>query len=51
MKLVAAPDGTLAADVRPLVRLNVNVIAEHNARREQGSRLGCDRLFLPAHPP
>jgi TldD protein len=35
--LVAASDGTFAADVRPLVRLNVNVIAEQNGRREQGS--------------
>jgi TldD protein len=35
--LVAAADGTFAADVRPLVRLSVNVIAEQNGRREQGS--------------
>ncbi|MDX1555574.1 MAG: metallopeptidase TldD-related protein, partial [Xanthomonadales bacterium] len=35
--LVAATDGTLAADVRPLVRLNVSVIAEEGGRREQGS--------------
>ena len=34
--LVAASDGTLAADVRPLTRLNVSVILEHNGRREQG---------------
>jgi TldD protein len=34
--LVMASDGTLAADVRPLVRLNVSVIVEHNGRREQG---------------
>jgi TldD protein len=34
--LVAASDGTLAADVRPLVRMNVSVIAEQNGRREQG---------------
>ncbi|MDJ0699587.1 MAG: metalloprotease TldD [Woeseiaceae bacterium] len=34
--LVAASDGTLAADVRPLVRLNVSVILEENGRREQG---------------
>ena len=48
--LVAATDGTLAADVRPLVRLNVNVIAEQNGRREQGSdgaggRFGYDELL------
>ncbi len=34
--LVAATDGTMAADVRPLVRLNVQVLAEHNDRRETG---------------
>lgn len=34
--LVLASDGTLAADVRPLVRMNVSVILEHNGRREQG---------------
>jgi TldD protein len=34
--LVMASDGTLAADVRPLVRLNVSVIVEQNGRREQG---------------
>jgi TldD protein len=34
--LVARSDGTLAADVRPLVRCNVTVIVEHNGRREQG---------------
>jgi TldD protein len=34
--LVMASDGTVAADVRPLVRMNVSVIVEHNGRREQG---------------
>jgi TldD protein len=34
--LVATSDGELAADVRPLVRFNVSVIAEANGRREQG---------------
>jgi len=38
--LVAASDGTLAADVRPLVRLNVQVIAEQGDRRESGAA-GC----------
>ena len=42
--LVAATDGTLAADVRPLVRLNVTVIAEQNDRREQGSDGGGGRF-------
>jgi TldD protein len=41
--LVASSDGTLAADVRPLVRLNVQVIAEQNGRREQGSAGGGGR--------
>ena len=35
--LVARSDGVLAADVRPLVRLSVQVIAEQDGRREQGS--------------
>jgi len=34
--LVAGSDGTLAADVRPLVRFNVSVIVEQDGRREQG---------------
>ncbi len=34
--LIAASDGTLAADVRPLVRMNVSVIVEQDGRREQG---------------
>ncbi|MGN6091927.1 MAG: metalloprotease TldD [Luteibacter jiangsuensis] len=41
--LVAGSDGTLAADVRPLVRLNVQVIAEQNGRREQGHAGGGGR--------
>ncbi|MEO8461051.1 MAG: metalloprotease TldD [Dokdonella sp.] len=50
--LVAASDGTLAADVRPLVRMNVQVIAEQNGRRESGSaggggRYGLDELLTP----
>ncbi len=42
--LVAGSDGTLAGDVRPLVRLNVSVIAEQNGRREQGSSGGGGRV-------
>ncbi len=42
--LVAASDGTLTADVRPLVRLNVSVIAERNGRREQGMAGGGGRF-------
>ncbi|MES9836364.1 MAG: metalloprotease TldD [Candidatus Thiodiazotropha sp.] len=44
--LVAAIDGTLCADVRPLVRLNVHVIAERGSRREQGSSGGGARESL-----
>jgi len=42
--LVMASDGTLAADVRPLVRLNVAVIIEHQGRREQGYAGGGGRF-------
>ncbi|WP_111657326.1 metalloprotease TldD [Isoalcanivorax indicus] len=42
--LVAATDGTLAADVRPLVRLNISVLAERNGRRERGSAGGGGRV-------
>ncbi|MGH8205370.1 MAG: metalloprotease TldD, partial [Steroidobacteraceae bacterium] len=38
--LVARSDGVLAADVRPLVRMNVSVIVEQQGRREQGYA-GC----------
>lgn len=41
--LVAATDGTLAADIRPLVRMSVTVIVEHDGRREQGSAGGGGR--------
>ena len=42
--LVARADGVMAADVRPLVRLSVQVIAEQDGRREQGSWGGGARL-------
>jgi TldD protein len=44
--LVARADGTRAADVRPLVRLSVTVIAEQNGRREVGSGGGGGRYGL-----
>ena len=44
--MVARADGTLAADVRPLVRLSVTVIAEQKGRREVGSSGGGGRLGL-----
>ena len=50
--LVAATDGTLSADIRPLVRLNCSVLVERNGRRERGSaggggRFGYDYFFDP----
>ncbi len=42
--LVARSDGTLAADVRPLIRLSVTVIAEENGRREIGTSGGGGRF-------
>ena len=44
--LVARADGTRAADVRPLVRLSITVIAESNGRREVGSGGGGGRFGL-----
>ncbi len=41
--LVARSDGVIAADVRPLVRISVTVIAEQNGRREMGSSGGGGR--------
>ncbi|MGD2055469.1 MAG: metalloprotease TldD [Gammaproteobacteria bacterium] len=41
--MVAVSDGTLSADVRPLIRFNVSVIVEQNGRREQGSTGGGGR--------
>ena len=41
--LIARADGGIAADVRPLVRLSVQVIAEQNGRRESGSGGGGGR--------
>ncbi|MDR1350748.1 MAG: metalloprotease TldD [Zoogloeaceae bacterium] len=42
--LVAASDGRLAADVRPLVRVSLSVIVEDKGRREQGSAGGGGRM-------
>jgi TldD protein len=46
-------DGFVATDVRPLVRLNVSIVAQRGDRRETGSfgiggRYLYDRLFEPA---
>jgi TldD protein len=44
--LVARSDGLMAADVRPLVRVSLTVIAESHGRREQGHSGGGGRLEL-----
>jgi TldD protein len=41
--MVVGSDGRMAADVRPLVRLSLTVIAEHNGRREMGHAGGGGR--------
>ena len=41
--LVCGSDGTLSADIRPLIRMNVSVIVEENGRREQGFSGGGGR--------
>ena len=43
---VARHDGVRAADVRPLVRISVTVIAEQDGRREMGSSGGGGRYDL-----
>ena len=49
--LVARSDGLLAADVRPLVRISLTVIAEENGRREQGFSGGGGRTGLAMFTP
>lgn len=44
--LIAATDGTLAADVRPMVGFNVSVIAEEKGRRERGGAGFGGRISL-----
>ena len=44
--MVMRSDGVMAADVRPLVRISVQVIAEQDGRREQGSSGGGGRFDL-----
>ena len=44
MVLVARSDGLLNADIRPLVRLSLQVIVESNGKREQGSAGGGGRF-------
>ena len=50
---IVRPDGFVALDVRPLVRLNVSIVVEQNGRRETGffglgGRYLYDQLFDPA---
>ncbi|ARS28570.1 metalloprotease TldD [Sphingomonas sp. KC8] len=50
---IVRPDGFVAHDVRPLVRLNVSIVAEQNGRRETGffglgGRYLYDHLFEEA---
>jgi TldD protein len=45
--LIVGSDGTFNADIRPLVRLNVNVIVEQEGRRESGSMGGGGRTTYP----
>ncbi|MFO1324565.1 MAG: metalloprotease TldD [Burkholderiales bacterium] len=42
--LIARSDGTVVADVRPLVRVSITVIVEENGRREQGYSGGGGRF-------
>jgi TldD protein len=42
--LIARHDGMMAADIRPLVRVSIQVIAEQNGKREQGSSGGGGRF-------
>jgi TldD protein len=51
---ILRPEGTLVSDVRPMARLNISVIVEHNGRRESGSaggggRTGLTGMLTPAH--
>ncbi|UIJ45746.1 metalloprotease TldD [Sphingomonas cannabina] len=50
---IVRPDGFVATDVRPLVRLNVTIVVEANGRRETGTfgtggRTTYERLLEPA---
>ncbi|WP_066554563.1 metalloprotease TldD [Croceicoccus bisphenolivorans] len=43
---IVRPDGFTALDVRPLVRLNISIVAEQNGRRETGTfGMGGRRLY------
>ena len=42
--MIARHDGMMAADIRPLVRISIQVIAEQDGRREQGGSGGGGRF-------
>jgi TldD protein len=44
--LVVASDGTLAADARPLIRMDVSILVEQDGRRERGFAGGGGRCGL-----
>lgn len=44
--LIVATDGTLAADIRPLVRLSISVLVEQDGKRERGSAGAGGRFGL-----
>ncbi|MES2667138.1 MAG: metalloprotease TldD [Pseudomonadota bacterium] len=49
---ILRPEGIRLSDIRPMARINVSVIVEHEGRREQGGmggggRHGLARLMLP----
>ena len=44
--LIAKMDGTLIGDIRPLVRVNLGVIAEKDGKKEQGQAGGGGRFAL-----
>ena len=49
---IVRPDGHIARDVRPLVRLNISIVAESNGRRETGNHgFGGRHLYAPLFDP
>ncbi len=43
---ILRPEGDLMRDIRPMTRLNISVIVDHNGRRESGSAGGGGRYGL-----
>jgi TldD protein len=44
--VILRPEGTLVTDIRPMSRINISVIVEHNGRRESGNAGGGGRAGL-----